>query len=643
MQVPLLLHILALAFVCLSRQLGEMRLGFASVAVAVALLGLAGVARLGSKSVGSAATSLLDGRDRGSRVAAALKTNGLVEEMSQTIAGEELSHIKSVSDEVLATDPDAGIHFGGSGSSLARQKQRDLDKAAAADRRENKRLSSESDAEDVLGAINALPSASQRPAAGHSIVKTKPAAASKAKMDKQRATRPITVGLVRTKTKAVKAAVKAAKKATAATKAGVQPILLEEGEEEESAPLSEIDFIKPREEEEEDEYPEEEEEEPEESASEEKSGLGDEVFDLPSDVGGADHGDVHVPRDSIKGYMFRQVPGQVLSDDVPFLGEGPWVKVPVEGEMSGAGVGANEDGHNGIPVDRWWDDSAVVGGEDTAGLGEDKSLGENMDVEKPAGELPSVYGISGPTNGYFRAAEAQQLHLQHIMSAAARSQGLHEEVPRKLSCIGGKKGVCGDEVISPYTDKREGDIGLPAEAVQPYFYANTKRPGGQQQMLAETGTFRKGRGGRHGEARALMRDLGKDVASADKLVMQAAQVTSPSTLWKSVWTNKGVPARVVPAAGQQLEMGDAHNRDNVKCIGNVCGDETLDSLGNRHVKNGEVFKKGWSGWDFWKKDQKGAQMLARRHTYEDGGRLHRGESDTDSQAEMERFYDSPPH
>ena len=101
--------------------------------------------------------------------------------------------------------------------------------------------------------------------------------------------------------------------------------------------------------------------------------------------------------------------------------------------------------------------------------------------------------------------------------------------------------------------------------------------------------------------------------------------------------------RVALAAGHQLEMGDPRNRDNVKCAGKVCGDETLDHMENRHVKAGEVFKKGWSGWGFFsEKDSKGSQMLAgpsARRTYEDGGRLHRGESDTDSQAEMERFYD----
>ena len=34
-----------------------------------------------------------------------------------------------------------------------------------------------------------------------------------------------------------------------------------------------------------------------------------------------------------------------------FLGEGPWVHVPVEHEMSGDGVGRNFDGAHGVIVD----------------------------------------------------------------------------------------------------------------------------------------------------------------------------------------------------------------------------------------------------------------------------------------------------
>ena len=44
--------------------------------------------------------------------------------------------------------------------------------------------------------------------------------------------------------------------------------------------------------------------------------------------------------------FFKQKKGQQL-----FLGEGPWVHVPVEHEMSGDGVGQNFDGASGVVVD----------------------------------------------------------------------------------------------------------------------------------------------------------------------------------------------------------------------------------------------------------------------------------------------------
>ena len=76
--------------------------------------------------------------------------------------------------------------------------------------------------------------------------------------------------------------------------------------------------------------------------------LGDDVMDIPVH-GPTDDGDVHVAAHDVtdKRYMFfKQKKGQQL-----FLGEGPWVHVPVEHEMSGDGVGQNFDGASGVVVD----------------------------------------------------------------------------------------------------------------------------------------------------------------------------------------------------------------------------------------------------------------------------------------------------
>jgi len=76
--------------------------------------------------------------------------------------------------------------------------------------------------------------------------------------------------------------------------------------------------------------------------------LGDDVMDVPvtEDGHSTDDADVHVSGDDLRQYMFKQKKGQKL-----FLGEGPWAHVPVEGEMSGDGVGANHDFANGVAVD----------------------------------------------------------------------------------------------------------------------------------------------------------------------------------------------------------------------------------------------------------------------------------------------------
>mmetsp|Transcript_99616 Transcript_99616/g.160623 ORF Transcript_99616/g.160623 Transcript_99616/m.160623 type:complete len:974 (-) Transcript_99616:191-3112(-) len=76
--------------------------------------------------------------------------------------------------------------------------------------------------------------------------------------------------------------------------------------------------------------------------------LGDDVMDVPVTADGhsTDDGDVHVSSDDLGQYMFKQQKGQKL-----FLGEGPWAHVPVEGEMSGDGVGGNHDFANGVAVD----------------------------------------------------------------------------------------------------------------------------------------------------------------------------------------------------------------------------------------------------------------------------------------------------
>ncbi len=98
--------------------------------------------------------------------------------------------------------------------------------------------------------------------------------------------------------------------------------------------------------------------EPSPAAQAGSDSLGDDVMEIPVH-GPTDDGDVHVAAHDVtdKRYMFfKQKKGQQL-----FLGEGPWVHVPVEHEMSGDGVGQNFDGASGVVVnsDPWTKEAQV--------------------------------------------------------------------------------------------------------------------------------------------------------------------------------------------------------------------------------------------------------------------------------------------
>ena len=169
--------------------------------------------------------------------------------------------------------------------------------------------------------------------------------------------------------------------------------------------------------------------------------LGDDVMDIPvhEDGHSADDGDVHVDSDVLGRYMFKQKHGQQL-----FLGEGPWVHVPVEGEMSGDGVGANVDGANGVAVDSspmspeaqarahpatppcTYLCSDPDGCDGHPGLTDgdcEETLGRDMDIEGHSwpDNYPSSYDAwTGNNHGLFKSNKVQQLAGRITLPPALR-------------------------------------------------------------------------------------------------------------------------------------------------------------------------------------------------------------------------------
>ena len=157
--------------------------------------------------------------------------------------------------------------------------------------------------------------------------------------------------------------------------------------------------------------------------------LGDDVMDIPVH-GPTDDGDVHVAADDVSGkkYMFKQRHGQKL-----FLGEGPWVHVPVEHEMAGDGVGENFDGARGVVVDSdpWTREAQMRvnparppctylcsdpdGCDGHPGLTDgdcDETLGRDMDIEGHSwpDDYPASYdAVSGNNHGLYKSNKVQQL------------------------------------------------------------------------------------------------------------------------------------------------------------------------------------------------------------------------------------------
>eukprot|EP00960_Hanusia_phi_P077100 768649-Hanusia_phi.AAC.5 len=169
----------------------------------------------------------------------------------------------------------------------------------------------------------------------------------------------------------------------------------------------------------------------------------DEIFDAPavSAKGGFDDGDVLVPGNALNEYMFRQMnpsglrpvvnvsillllvshlslvsQSQKLEWSNGFLGEGPWVNLPVAGQMSGAGVGANFDYAHGVKAKgelspdpsskkpctyKCSDPNGCAGHPDLSDGDCEETFGRDFDIERPS--HPTTYDPwSGNTNSLFR-------------------------------------------------------------------------------------------------------------------------------------------------------------------------------------------------------------------------------------------------
>lgn len=607
----------------------------ALVAGMLVILGTAEVvSRLGSMPAGSVLLQGSEGDDAGTLIRDLM----LQQKMAQGLAKGSTSKVQ------------------GGTASLARQRQHALDEAADEDREENSRLSKAVDVNDVLGAINSLPAAGAGTKRGRSPAV---AASASARISREQAVSP-KKQRARSQSAAHVKGVRTSVDPTAAARTGGARF---EGKK---APLEEDPMLEEEEEEmqhgnEEEEAQEEGQEggEPEGDVVEEEDApevmrhkLGNRIYDMPRDFAGENQGDVHVPGDSLQRYMFRQTQAKKMDGgqhpQLWFFGEGPWAHIPTEGEMSGEGVGANHDGAHGIPVDRWFSEDAIVGNQ--PGLGDGSALGQGFDrfsqVDEKAAH-PSTYFKAPDMQSlrWMRGKRSGRMVVAPVVSLA--------DVPNVKKCIGA---VCGDEVLAPFTDRREPDAALPASEVKPYFYASRR---GQQMLAQQTGSFQldpasskaaHARGStaksKDESAAGLLKDLEGDVREAGSEVIKAASVTSPAGLWSAVWKKDGKGKAGTKLSKLSSSEGDdgkpsPTNRDNVNCIGKVCADETLDSVDNLHVPRGEVFQKGWSGWGtFDKEASDGREMLrSARPTYEDGGHVHRGESDVDANADMDSFFD----
>jgi len=271
----------------------------------------------------------------------------------------------------------------------------------------------------------------------------------------------------------------------------------------------------------------------------------DEIFDVPAvgAKGGFDDGDVLVPGNALNEYMFRQmnpsglrpvVNSQKLEWSNGFLGEGPWVNLPVAGQMSGAGVGANFDYAHGVKAKgelspdpsskkpctyKCSDPNGCAGHPDLSDGDCEETFGRDFDIERPS--HPTTYDPwSGNTNSLFRqvrggtllsARPSPMMRQRAILTSPRRLPGLGSlappvalqalrryqtargklmmqrqraiqalrsplehftELSHAPTCLGNGS-ICGDEVIDlpdHMVGENQGDVVFPAEQIVPYMY-----------------------------------------------------------------------------------------------------------------------------------------------------------------------------